>query len=127
MFQESLEENEKMKSEYTAKLLEATEKYRVILQENEELKERVESLFKLGRGYIDKTEPRQNTPPQQNDVHEIIIESDESEAEKNETENNVLGSLTSTEILSSCRIRSLLAASSTWIMECHQLFLVANN
>ena len=100
MFQESLEENEKMKSEYTAKLLEATEKYRVTLQENEELKEKVEILFKLGRGYIDKTEPRQNTPPQQNDAHEIIIESDESEAEKNETENNVLGSLTGTENVS---------------------------
>ena len=84
-----------MKSEYTAKLLEATEKYRVTLQENEELKEKVEILFKLGRGYIDKTEPRQNTPPQQNDAHEIIIESDESEAEK-----NVLGSLTGTENVS---------------------------
>ena len=92
MFQESLEENEKMKSEYTAKLMEATENYRVTLRENEELE--------LGRGYIDKTEPRQNTPPQQNDAHEIIIESDESEAEKNETENNVLGSLPSTENVS---------------------------
>ena len=85
MFQDSIEDNEKMKSEYTAKLLEATEKYRVTLQENEELKEKVEILFKLGRGYIDKTEPRQNTPPQQN--HEIIDETVETEGGKNETEN----------------------------------------
>ena len=58
MFQESLEEVDRIKSEYTAKLLEATEKYRVTLTENEELKEKVEILFKLGRGYIDRVEPR---------------------------------------------------------------------
>ena len=54
LFQESLEEVDRVKSEYTAKLLDANERYRVTLKENEELKEKVEILFKLGRSYIDK-------------------------------------------------------------------------
>ena len=57
MFQEFLEEVDRVKSEYTAKLIEASEKYRVTLKENEELKEKVEILFKLGRSYIDRAEP----------------------------------------------------------------------
>ena len=56
MFQESLEEVDRVKSEYTAKLIEASEKYRVTLKENEELKEKVAILFKLGRSYIDRAE-----------------------------------------------------------------------
>ena len=56
LFQESLEEVDRVKSEYTAKLLDANERYRVTLKENEELKEKVEILFKLGRSYIDKVE-----------------------------------------------------------------------
>ena len=84
MFQESLEEVDRVKSEYTAKLLEATEKYKVTLQENEELEEKVEILFKLGRGYIDRTEPRQHNAQQsaapKND------ETVETEAGVNETD-----------------------------------------
>ena len=57
LFQESLEEVDRVKSEYTAKFNEASEKYRVTLKENEELKEKVEILFKLGRSYIDRVEP----------------------------------------------------------------------
>ena len=57
MFQDSLEEVDRVKSEYTAKLVDATEKYRVTLKENEELKEKVEIPFKLGRSYIDRAEP----------------------------------------------------------------------
>ena len=63
MFQESLEEVDRVKSEYTAKLIEASEKYRVTLKENEELKEKVEILFKLGRSYIDRAEPGEITAP----------------------------------------------------------------
>ena len=56
LFQESLEEVDRVKSEYTAKLLDTNERFRVTLKENEELKEKVEILFKLGRSYIDKVE-----------------------------------------------------------------------
>ena len=54
LYQEFLEEGDKVKAEMTAKLHDVTEKYRVTLKENEELKEKVEILFKLGRSYIDK-------------------------------------------------------------------------
>ena len=62
LYQESLEENDKVKAEYTAKINEATEKYRAALAENVELKEKVEVLFKLGRGYINKVESPQSNP-----------------------------------------------------------------
>ena len=56
LFQEALEEANKTKSEYEAKLIDANDKLRVAKSENEELKERVDVLFKLGRGYINKKE-----------------------------------------------------------------------
>ena len=74
MFQESLQEVDKVKSEYTAKIAEATEKYRVALKENEELKEKVDILFKLGRGYIDRIEPRKD-----NDTPVITVEKEKND------------------------------------------------
>ena len=52
MFQDSLEEVNRVKSEYEAKLMEANEKVRQAVAENEVLKEKVDVLFKLGRSYI---------------------------------------------------------------------------
>ena len=43
-----------MRSEYEGKLIEANDKFREIKTENEELKEKVDILFKLGRAYINK-------------------------------------------------------------------------
>ena len=56
MFQDSLEEVDKVRSEYEAKLIEANDKFRNVKAENEELKEKVDVLFKLGRSYINKKE-----------------------------------------------------------------------
>lgn len=54
MFQDSLEEVKRVKSEYEAKLIEANEKVRQTVAENEVLKEKVDVLFKLGRSYINR-------------------------------------------------------------------------
>ena len=56
LFQEAMDEANKKNSDYEAKLLEANEKTRLAQAENEELRERVDVLFKLGRGYINKKE-----------------------------------------------------------------------
>ena len=78
LFQESLEEVDRMKSEYTAKLLESNEKYRVTLKENEELKKKFDVLFNLGRSYIDKAdnkEPKEASKEKEKDmIEEITIE-----------------------------------------------------
>ena len=93
LFQESLEEVDKVKSEYTAKLLEATEKYRVTLKENEELKEKVEILFKLGRSYIDRVDPvnskaRTDKPDQRTTPEgDHVVEEPEPETESENLEN----------------------------------------
>ena len=58
-FQDSLEEVNKVKSEYEAKLIEANDKFRQVKAENEELREKVDVLFKLGRSYINKKEKTQ--------------------------------------------------------------------
>ena len=56
LFQETLEELDSVKADFKIKLDEVTEKYREAKIENEELKEKVDILFKLGRGYISKAE-----------------------------------------------------------------------
>ena len=58
LLQDSLEENEKLKSDYESKLIEANNNLRIVKTENEELNEKVEVLFKLGRGYINKYEKK---------------------------------------------------------------------
>ena len=54
LLQESQEENNKIRSEYEAKLSDTNDKLRTTKAENEELREKVDVLFKLGRGYINK-------------------------------------------------------------------------
>ena len=83
VLQDSLEESSKIKSEYEAKLNEANDNLRVQRIENEELKEKVEVLFKLGRGYIDKQEKKQHSTNEINvdeietvSVEEITLEDD---------------------------------------------------
>ena len=83
MFQESLEEVDRVKSEYSAKLIEATEKYRVTLTENEELKEKVEILFKLGRGYIDKAEHRKD------DKNPVVSEENDSDTVEDSPDDDI--------------------------------------
>ena len=61
MFQDSLEEVGQVRSEYEAKLIEANDRFRVVKAENEELKEKVDVLFKLGRSYINRKESSVNT------------------------------------------------------------------
>ena len=87
LFQESLEEVDRIKSEYTAKLLESNEKYRVTLEENEELKEKVDVLFKLGRSYIDKAdnnEPKEASKEKEKDMIEEITIEDNHDHENSE-------------------------------------------
>ena len=71
MYHQSLDEVNKVKSEYEAKLLIANDGYRVIKTENEVLKERVDVLFKLGRSYLNnstKNEKKNET------AEEIVVE-----------------------------------------------------
>ena len=61
-----------VKSDYGAKLIEANDKYRTVKAENEELKEKVDVLFKLGRSYINRKdnkpdEKEKETPPNSDD------------------------------------------------------------
>ena len=48
LYHESSEEVDKTKAEYEARLMEANDKFRHVKSENEELKEKVDVLFKLG-------------------------------------------------------------------------------
>ena len=57
LFQDSLLQ---VRSEYEAKLIDAKDKYRAVKAENEELKEKVDVIFKLGRSYINR---RKKLPP----------------------------------------------------------------
>ena len=61
LFKNSVEEVKTVKSEYEAKLIEAHDKFRTVKAENEELKEKVDVLFKLGRSYINRKEIADNT------------------------------------------------------------------
>ena len=91
MFHDSLEEMDKVKTEYEAKLLEANEKYRATLAENEELKEKVEVLFKLGRSYINRKNETQNNeetlPVTDLDGSEAIVIEDNDLNEENDEGN----------------------------------------
>ena len=92
MFHDSLEEMNKVKSEYEGKLIEANDKYRAIKAENEELKEKVDILFKLGRSYINRNEDKQNkekpSPLTENDdVETVDIEEENSNDEKDDGDN----------------------------------------
>ena len=80
LFQDSLEEVNKVKTEYEAKLIEANDKYRTVKAENEELKEKVDVLFKLGRSYInrkekpDKEEKKETPKTPEETVETVTIE-----------------------------------------------------
>ena len=53
IYQERIAELNDVKASYAVELDEASQKYASVLTENEELKERVDVLFKLGRGYLE--------------------------------------------------------------------------
>ena len=102
LLQEALDENNKIKSEYEAKLIDANDKLRVTKTENEELKEKVDVLFKLGRGYINKYE-RKSSPDVPNnqvtsedrietvDIEEVIIDEGGNEDLQAWTKNKLRG------------------------------------
>ena len=81
LFQDSLEEVNQVRSEYEGKLIKANENYRAVKAENEELKERVDILFKLGRSYINRKEndeiqsdkKKENDPTARKPEGEIIL------------------------------------------------------
>ena len=64
MFHNSQEEVNKVKSEYESKIMEANDRFRVIKAENEELKVKVDVLFKLGQSYINRKEIVNNGKPE---------------------------------------------------------------
>ena len=70
MFKDTLDEGEKTKAEYQAKLLEATEEVRVLKSDNTALKERIDILYKLAKSYLDRFEPSTSdrTPEQEKKV-----------------------------------------------------------
>ena len=82
MYHESLEEVNKVKSEYEARLIIANDNFTVIKAENEVLKERVDILFKLGRSYIDKSktnaEKKTETTDEDIEVIEEVVEDTEN-------------------------------------------------
>ena len=90
LLQDALEENNKMKSEHESKLVEANDKLRIVTTENEELKEKVDVLFKLGRGYINKHERKEHTTPatsagNNNDIQTVSVEEITVEEDDNVT------------------------------------------
>ena len=70
LFKDTLDEGEKTKAEYQAKLLEATEEVRVLKSDNTALKERIDILYKLAKSYLDRFEPSTSdrTPEQEKKV-----------------------------------------------------------
>ena len=94
LYHESLEEVDKTKAEYEARLMEANDKFRHVKSENEELKEKVDVLFKLGRSYINRKELDENEASRdpvdqsENNAEVTIIEENVVE-ENNVEETNV--------------------------------------
>ena len=83
LYQESKLEVEKVKAEYKVKLDEALDNFRRVTTENEELKERVDVLFKLGREYInkyDKDSDQTSRPP----VDETTVGGNENQEQGND-------------------------------------------
>ena len=79
LFQDSLEEVKTVRSECEAKLIEAENKLRVTKAENEELKEKVDVLFKLGRSYINKKEKHPPTETEDKNTDNKSSREDEIE------------------------------------------------
>ena len=77
MYHDSLEETNKVKSEYEARLLQATDNYTAIKAENEVLKERVDILFKLGRSYLNKTIIEDKKHQTEDDKIEVVEETED--------------------------------------------------
>ena len=68
-----------MRSEYEAKLIEANDRYRVVKTENEELKDKVDILFKLGRSYINRKEDSVDSDKKEREKEKPRNEEDEIE------------------------------------------------
>ena len=93
MYHESLDEVNKVKSEYESKIILANDNYRVVKTENEVLKERVDVLFKLGRSYLNNS--KAEGPGKANDVKVKQTEKDDDIEEivnlENWTKNKLRG------------------------------------
>jgi hypothetical protein len=83
MYHQSLDEVNKVKSEYEAKIIIANDNFRVVKAENEVLKERVDVLFKLGRSYLNSSKPKETDKTE--DIE--VVEDTEDDSEEDDTEN----------------------------------------
>ena len=72
MYNEALEENNNIKSEYEAKLMLANDNLTSLKAENEALEEKVDVLFKLGRSYLNQGTKTTNDNQKNNSSDEII-------------------------------------------------------
>ena len=84
LFHNSVEEVNKVKSEYESKIMEANDRFRVIKAENEELKEKVDVLFKLGRSYINRKETANKEKPELEKKKGVNDDNKIKEAEKDD-------------------------------------------
>ena len=80
MYNEALEDASKVKFEYEARLIEVNDKFSSTKAENEELKEKVDILFKLGKGYLaqGKTKDFKKFNQSQEDPDKIEVLQEES-------------------------------------------------
>ena len=97
MYHEVLEETDKIKSEYEAKLIEANDTITTSKAENEALKEKVDILFKLGKSYLDRVENTKASDDVPGDLEIQVIE--------DETHNNDLGAWTTNKLRGFKRIK----------------------
>ena len=91
MYHESLDEMNKVKSEFEARIITANDNYEKIQSENEILKEKVDVLFKLGRSYINNSKQKENNSVSESknsdtvkEIDVIAIGEEKLEAEQNE-------------------------------------------
>ena len=85
--QEKSDDLENVKSVYKEKLDEASEKYAQLVAENESLKEQVDVLFKLGRGYIEEKEGLKESPATSSEPELVVLETESTGNDENKRPN----------------------------------------
>ena len=77
MYQDALEEADTVKADFEARLLKATDMYAAAKAEKEVLEEKVDVLFKLGRGYINAKKNLEKAAPDVDKNRDEVIVIDE--------------------------------------------------
>ena len=81
LYQESLEENDKIKSEHEVQTIKANEEYARIIAQNEALQEKNETLYKLVKCYLEKNNDNRDDNEHRNqDSQEVQVVENNSEA-----------------------------------------------